>query len=200
MDLSALEPALQDWVATLTGVPRAACLWENAPRVQHAGQLVLLSWVSMVGVGMDATEWDYDADAGVVDPLTELTPVVQGQRRAALQVSVEAHDQRPGVNATALAQRVVDRAQAPSSLAALAAANAGLASVGTVRRTDYRVDGRMVARATVEVGFNLTSHFIDTAGRTATIDAVEIDATVEGSSGSDLPDTADGGGTFHGPE
>jgi len=200
MDLETLAPALLDWVSALTGVTRLCCQWENDSRVQHNGQLVLLRWVSQAAVGLDATEWAYDADAGAVDPLTELVPTVRGERRAVLQVDVEAHDQRPGTNATALAQRIVDRAWAPSSLARLHAADAGLAGVGTVQRADYPVDGRMVARAIVEVNLNLTSQFTDTAGATATIPAVEIDATVTGASGADLPDTADGGGTFHGPE
>lgn len=194
MDLETIEPGLLAWLATLTGVPAACCVKQSASRPVHAGQLVLAQWTSLTSVGLDAEEWEYDEDA--VDPLTELSPSLHGDRRAVLQVDVETNDQRPGYDAQHLAQRIVDRCRAPSSRATLEALNVGLASVGAVRRTDYPFDGRMIARATVELSFNAVSHHEDTEGQTATIESVEVDAEVTGSAGTELPDTVDAGGTF----
>lgn len=198
MDHATIDPALKTWVASLTGVPVACVLWENEPRVQHNGQLGLLRWVSEAPLGLDAEAWEYDEDA--VDTLAELTPSVHGDRRAVLQVDVETNDQRPGYDAQLLAQRVVDRCRAPSSRAALAALNVALAGVGPVLRTDYPFDDRMVARASVELTFNAVSHYEDTAGQTATIASVDIDATVIGAGGLEVADSISPGGTFNGPE
>lgn len=197
MDLAVIEPGLLAWLAALTGVEASCVVKANAARPVHNGSLVLMSWLSSVGVGIDTTSWEYDADAATA--LEEMTPSVTGERRAVLQVDVEVYDQRAGYDASHVAQRVVDRARAPSSLAALAVLNLGLAGVSDARRTDYPADGRMVARATVEVSINATSLYTDTAGQTAPIESVTIGATVTGSSGSALPNSVDGGGTFDGP-
>ena len=72
--------------------------------------MVLLSWVSRGGVGVDAASWTYAEDA---DPLLEMTPTVTGAREAVLQFSVEViGDQRSGHNAAALTEVAVQLAQA----------------------------------------------------------------------------------------
>lgn len=196
MDLATIEPGLLAWLATLTGTQAALCVKANAvrPVVPAGSALVLMQWVSVAQVGLDAEAWEYDDAA--TDPLTELTPSLHGDRRATLQVDVEVEDQRAGSDASAVAQRVVDRCRAPSARATLEALNVALAGVTPVRRTDYPFNGRMVARATVELSFNAVSHFTDTAGQTATVTSVEVDATVTGSAGTALPATVDSGGTF----
>lgn len=194
MDLATIEPGLLAWLATLTGVPATCCVKVNASRPVHTGALVLIQWVSIPQVGLDAEEWEFDEEAATA--LTELTPSLHGDRRAVLQVDVETNDQRSGSDASHLAGRIVDRCRAPSSSATLEALNVALAGVGPVRRTDYPFDKRMIARATVELTFNAVSHYTDTAGQTATITSVEIGATVTGSAGTALPDTVDSGGTF----
>ena len=194
MDLETIEPGLLAWLAVLTGVPATCCVKLNAARPVHNGQILFMQWLSATPVGLDAEEWEFDEDA--VDPLTELTPSLHGDRRAVLQVDIETNDQRPGYDGQHLAQRLVDRCRAPSSRTTLEALNVALAGVSGVRRTDYPFDGRMIARATVELTFNAVSHFTDTAGQTATIESVQIGATVTGSAGTALPDTVDSGGTF----
>lgn len=200
MDLATVEPELSRWVADLTEIPEVLCTWENAPRPQSTGARALLSWVSAQAKDTPGVVWDYDAAAGADDALTEMVPTVLGERVLVLQVGVESFDHRPGYSASALAQRLVDRAQAPSSDARLAAANLGLADVGAPQRADYAHDGRMVSRAVVEVRLNASFAFTDLAGRTASIASVEIDATVTGASGAPLPNSVDGGGLIHGPE
>ena len=198
MDLATIEPGLLAWLSTLTGVAAACCVKANASRPVHAGQLVLAQWLSVTPVGLDTEAWAYDEDAA--SALTELAPSVHGDRRAVLQVDVETNDHRPGYDAQHLAQRIVDRCRAPSSRTTLEALNVGLAGVSSVRRTDYPFDGRMIARATVELSFNAVSHYEDTTGQTATVTSVEVGATVTGSAGSTLPDRVDPGGTFDGSE
>jgi hypothetical protein len=196
VNLATLEPGLLTWLSTLTGTAAALCVKANASRpvVPAGAALVLIQWVSIPQVGLDATAWEYDDDAPTA--LTELTPSLHGDRRPVLQVDVEVEDQRSGYDASAIAQRIVDRCRAPSSLTALGALNVALAGVAPVRRTDYPFNGRMTARATVELTFNAVSHYTDTAGQTATITSVQIGATVTGSAGTALPDTVDSGGTF----
>ena len=201
MDLETIEPGLCAWVAALTGVAPACATFENAPRPQAvAPGRALLSWVSMPSKGTPGVVWDYDAEAGEVDALTEMVPTVLGDRLLVLQVGVESIDHRPAYSSSALAQRLADRARAPSSDVALEVLNLGLADVGTPTRADYPADGRMVSRAIVEIRFNASFAYNDTAGATSSIDSVTVDATVTGSDGNPLPNSVDGGGTFHGPE
>lgn len=196
MDLATIEPGLLAWLSTLTGTALALCVKANAARpvVPAGAALVLIQWVSIPQVGLDAEEWEYNEAAATA--VTELTPSLHGDRRPVLQVDVEVEDQRAGYDASAVAQRVVDRCRAPSSLTALEALNVALAGVTGVRRTDYAFNGRMTSRATLELTFNAVSHYTDTAGQTATITSVQIGATVTGSAGTALPDTVDSGGTF----
>ena len=198
MDLSVVAPALSALVARATGITAALVQWENEPRRQHNGSLALLSWVSTPSIGHDETAWAY-TDVGEGDPLTEMTPTTRQRVRAVLQVSVEVHDQRPGVNASAIAQRVPARLRAPSFVAEIAAMGLGLADIGDVRREDYDVDGRFVSRALVELTFNAHTTFVDEAGRNASIAQVEIDATVLSAGGAELPATL-AGDIIDGPE
>lgn len=198
MHLETIEPGLCAWIATLTGIAVALVTFENAPRPMDApGGRATLSWVSMAAKDTPGVVWDYDA--GAVDALAELTPTVLGDRVLVLQVGVESIDHRPGYSASALAQRIADRAFSPSSDAALEALNLGLADVGAPQRADYASDGRMRSRAVVEVRLNASFAFTDTDGSTSSIASVTADATVTGSSGSPLPDSVDSGGTFNGP-
>lgn len=198
MDLATIAPALSALVARATGITAALVQWENEPRRQHTGSLALLSWVSETSIGHDETAWTY-TDVGDGDPLTEMTPTTRQRVRAVLQVSVEVHDQRPGVNASAIAQRVPARLRAPSFVAEIAAMGLGLADIGDVRREDYDVDGRFVSRALVEITLNAHTTFVDEAGRNASIAQVEVDATVLSAGGSTLPATL-AGDTIDGPE
>lgn len=191
MDHATLAPALLDWVSALTGVTRLCCQWENEPRVQHTGQLVLLRWVSEVAVGVDAPRWDY---AAAVDPLAEMTPVVEGNRQLALQVDIEVHDQRPGVNAHAIASRARTRVYWPSLLASLRAVGLAVARVEQVLVTDYPVDGRFVSRRTLDVILNAVSAETDAAGATSYIATVTTVGTVTRPDGGAIdPDIAPGG-------
>lgn len=199
MDLADIEPGLATWVAARTGIAAAVCTWENAVRPHFVSTRALLSWVSMPSKGTPGVVWDYDEAAGEVDALTEMVPTVMGDRLLVLQVGVESIDQRPGYSASVLAQRLCDRAHAPSSDVALETLNLGLADVGAPQRADYAADGRMISRAVVEIRFNASFAHIDTDGTTSSIESVEVNATVTGSNGSPLPSSVDGGGTFHGP-
>lgn len=199
MDHATLDPLLLALVARATGITATCVQWDGDPRVQHTGSQALLSWVSVTSLGHDGTVWDYDAAAGAVDPLTEMTPTQHGRRRAVLQVSVDVHDQRPGYNASTIARRLPDRLRAPSFLAEIAAMGLGLASIGDVIRADYESDDRLVSRALVELTFNAHATFVDTAGQNASIATVEIDATVTSAGGTELPATL-AGDTIHAPE
>jgi hypothetical protein len=198
MDHATLDPLLKTLVARATGITAACVQWDGDPRIQHTGSLALLSWVSVTALGHDGTVWDY-TDVGEGDPLTEMTPTQHGRRRAVLQVAIDVHDQRPGVNASTIARRLQDRTRAPSFVAEIAAMGLGLAGVGDVIRADYESDGRLVSRGVVELTFNAHAVFVDTAGRNARIAEVEIDATATSAGGTTLPDTL-AGDTIHAPE
>ena len=188
MDLSAIEPALCALAASVTGVTSACCVFENAPRPQSPdGRMVILSWVSRAGVGLDGDRWDYAAAA---DPLDEMTPTVQGSREARLQFAVEiAADQRAGHNAAAIIETARTRLSRPSSLAALEAAGLALATVGPATQADYPADGRMVSRSLFEVVLNAHASEADTAGRTSYIATVEATASIQNAGGTTLPDS-----------
>ncbi len=191
MDLATIEPALLDWASVLTGVTRTCCQWENEPRVQHNGSLVLLRWVSEVGVGIDAPRWDYAAGP---DPLVEMTPTVEGNRVAVLQLDVEVHDQRAGTNAHAIASRARTRVYWPSALAQLRAAGLAVARVEQVVVTDYPVDDHRVSRRTFDVRLNAVSAETDTAGAASYIATVTTVGTVTRPDGGAIdPDIAPGG-------
>lgn len=191
MDLATIEPGLLAWASALTGVPVAFCLWENQPRVQHRGQLVLLRWVSEVGVGEDETLYTYAANA---DPLLEMTPTVSGNRLVVVQIDIEVHDQRPGVNAHAIASRARTRIQWPSSLAALAALDLAMVGTEQIVVTDYELDGRFVSRRTMDVRLNASSRETDSAGAVPYIATVTTTAAITHPDGSAVdPDIAPGG-------
>lgn len=191
MDLATIEPALAALASTLTGVEASCCVWENAPRPRHNGRLVLLSWVSIVGAGVDETAWAYEENA---DPLLEMTPTVVGQRKATLQLSVEVLDQRSGSNARQLAERARTLAQGPTSLAALLAVGLAFASAEPVVQADYKVDGRMVSRCTVDLHLNAMSAVVDTAAQTSYIASVTTTSTITHPDGTAVdPDIAPGG-------
>ena len=114
MNHATIGPALKTWAAALTGVAAAHCVWENEPRPRHDGSLVLLRWVSESPAGVDATHYTFAANA---DPLAEMTPTTTGNRVLALQLDIEVDDQRPGVNAHAVASRARTRLHWPRLLA-----------------------------------------------------------------------------------
>lgn len=187
MDLSTIEPALATLASKLTGVPVAACVWENAGRPMAApgGLLVILSWVSRAGVGQDGSRWSYVPGA---DPLVEMVPTTHGSRVARLQIAVEVTtDQRPGYNAASITSRAITRLSWPSSLNALEAIEVGLADVGPATQADYPADGRMVSRSVFEVTLNGVANEDDTEGRTNWIDTVEVTAAVQNAAGTSLP-------------
>lgn len=188
MDLSAIEPALCALASSVTGINATLCVFENAPRPQSPdGRMVILSWVSRSGVGLDGDRWDYAAAA---DPLDEMTPTVQGSREARLQFAVEiAADQRAGYNAAAIIETARTRLSRPSSLAALEAAGLALATVGPATQADYPADGRMVSRSLFEVVLNAHASEADTAGRTSYIATVEATASIQNAGGTTLPDS-----------
>lgn len=192
MNRTTAEAALLSWAALVTGADAAVCQWENAPRVIHAGTLVLLSEVSLAEVGADSAAWSYAANA---DPLLEMTPTAWGGRLWTVQVSVEVHDQRAATSARAIAQRAVARASWPRARALLTAAGCAIASVGATRRADYRVDGRMVSRELFELRLNTTVSEADTAGRTSYIATVSATATVVDPAGTALPSVLQPSGT-----
>lgn len=193
MDHTALGPALLAWASALTGVELSCCQWENDPRVQHNGELVLLRWVSEVSVGIDATAYDFAAH---VDPLAEMTPTTSGNRVVVLQLDVEVHDQRPGVNAHALASRARTRLYWPSALAALAAVELAVAGVEQVVNTDYELDGHFVSRRSLDVRLNAVSRETDTAGATSYIATVGTTANITNVDGSTVPDSLNPGGVL----
>lgn len=187
MNLATIEPALVTWAAALTGVEVGCVLWENAPRVRHNGRLVLLSWVSRTGVGIDSTAWTYAANA---DPLAEMTPSTEGNRELVVQVSVEVTtDQRPGYNAAALTERARARIRWPRALAMLEDAGLALATVGPATQADYPADGRLVSRSLFEVRFNAVASEADVDGRTSYIATVGATGTVKEPDGTDVPST-----------
>lgn len=191
MDLATIEPALASLASTLTGVEAACCVWENAPRPRSNGRLVLLSWVAIAGAGVDETAWDYAENE---DPLLEMTPTVVGQRKATLQLSVEVLDQRSGYNARQLAERARTLAQGPSSLAALLAVGLAFASAEPVQQADYRLDGRMVSRCTLDLHLNALSTVTDTAGQTSYLTSVTTTSTVTHPDGTPVADSIAPGG------
>lgn len=193
MDLAAIEPGLLAWASALTGVELACCLWENAPRVQHNGQLVLLRWVSEVGVGVDAIDYAYAPNA---DPLLEMTPTVSGNRVVVVQLDVEVHDQSSGVNAHALASRARTRLRWPSSLDALEALDLALVGAEQIVVTDYELDGRFVSRRTMDVRLNASSRETDSAGAVPYIATVTTTATITHPDGTAVPVSIAPGGTL----
>lgn len=193
MNHAAIDPALKTWAAALTGIPVACVLWENEPRVQHNGALVILRWVSEVGTGVDATHWTFASNA---DPLQEMTPTTTGNRVAVLQVDIEVHDQRSGVNAGAVASTARTRVSWPRLLAQLAAVSLALANVGQSLVTDYEVDGRFVSRRTLEVRLNGVASEADTDGRTSYIATVGTTGGITNPTGATLPSSIQPGGTL----
>jgi len=193
MDLASIEPALAAIASTITGVPASCVQWENAPRVQWVTALVLLSWVSIVGVGIDGTEWTYGANA---DPLLEMQPTVVGLRRAVMQLSVQTLRQDAGHTARAIAEVARTRLQSPSTSAALAAAGLAFAGTEGVVKADYTVDKRVISRCLVDVRLNALSRVADPAGATSYIDTIEIAATVTRPDGSTVGAPLSPGGTY----
>lgn len=196
MDAAALlarDTALLDVAAAVTGVERVCCQWENDPRVQHNGQLVLLRDVSDVPVGTDSVTYAYAANA---DPLLEMTPTVSGNRVVVVQLDVEVHDQTRGANAGAVASRVAARMRWPSVAARLEAVGLAFVRAEQVLVTDYSVDDHFVSRRTVDLRFNGADAETDPAGATSYIATVETVATVTRPDGSPVAASIQPGGTL----
>lgn len=184
MDLETIEPALATLVAALTGVESGCVVWENALRPRHNGQLVVLSWVTTQGVGVDSETWTFEANA---DPTQEMTPTVQGARFGTLQLSVESTDQRPGYTARKIAERARTRFERQSTDDALGAVHLALAGVGAVTNADYPgSNDRMVSRCILEVRLNGRAREADTAGRTSYIATVQATAALTRPDGAAL--------------
>jgi hypothetical protein len=181
-DLTTVQTALKTWVRSLTGIASTdVVLFENEPRVHHNGTLVLLSWLSDVGVGTHETRYE---DSEEAPPAPNMTPVLVGCSLITLQISVETHSQDPAIpSARVLSMRLRDRVRRPSSLALLASLNLGLVSVAPIRQVDYRVDRRMVARMIVEVGFNATSFDRDTDSSVGSLETIEVTSVITAPSG-----------------
>lgn len=191
MDLSVIGPGLLAIAASLTGVEASCCQWENDPRVAHNGSLVLLRWVSEVGVGEDDVSYAYAANA---DPLLEMTPTVTGNRVVVVQLDIEVHNQAAAVNAHAIASRARTRLQWPSIQAALEALGLALVGAEQVVVTDYELDGHVVSRRTMDIRLNALSTETDTAGATSYIATVTAVPTITHPDGSAVdPDIAPGG-------
>lgn len=184
MDLATIEPALCALAATLSGLAPAACVFENAPR-PVAPAVVLLSWVSRSGVGLDGTAWSFEDAA---DALDEMTPATHGAREGVLQVAAEVYaDQRAGHNASAIVERMRTRFSWERVAETLRAVDLAVATVGPATMADYVADGRMVSRSLFEVRLNAIASEADTDGRTSYIATVELDATVRLADGTALP-------------
>ena len=191
MDLEHIEPALCALVAQVTGIEASCVVFENAPRPRFNTFLATLSWVSIVGAGVDETQWDFAADA---DPLQEMTPSVVGQRKAVLQISVVGLSQLPGQTARAVLELARTRMQAPSSLAALRAVELAFAGAEAVLAADYVVDGRWHPRATLDVHLNAVSRITDAAGRSSYIATVGAVSTIQNPDGTTAPASIQPGG------
>lgn len=180
MDFGAIEPALCALVAAcigLTGEDAGAVQFENAPRVRHNGVAAYLAWISTgpVGEATDEERWGYTPDA---DPLQEMRVTLSGPRELRLQISVQSQDQRPGHTARALADEARARLQFPSSRDLLAAQGLAFVRVSPVTQADYRVDGRWISRAVIELQLNGASAVEDTASRTSYIATASVTASV----------------------
>lgn len=193
MDLATIAPGLLDVAASLTGVERTCCQWENDPRVAHDGQLVLLRWVSEIGVGTDAVDYVYAANA---DPLLEMTPTVTGNRVVVVQLDVEVHDQAAAVNAHAIASRARTRLRWPSIESALRALDLAFVKAEQVVVTDYELDGHFVSRRTMDLRFNALSSETDAAGATSYIATVTTTAAVTHPDGSAVAASIAPGGSL----
>lgn len=193
MNHATLDEGLRAWAAALTGIPAACVRWEGEPAVQHNGAVVFLRWVSEAPVGVDATHYTFAENA---DPLAEMTPTTTGNRVAVLQVDVEVHDQRPGVNAHAIAARAMTRVRWPRLLAVLEGLGVAVAAVGQLATTDYTVDGRSVSRRSFEVRLNGTSSETDADGATSYIATVATAAHIDDPAGDDVPAAIQPGGTL----
>ena len=177
----------------MTGIDRSCVVFENAPRPRWTTYLATLSWVSIVGAGVDETEWDFTAGA---DPLLEMTPTVAGPRKAVLQVSVEGLSQTAGQTARAVLEVARTRLQSPSSLASLLAAHLAFAGTEAVMSADYVTDGRWRPRATLDVHLNAESQVVDTAGRQPYLATIGASASIHRPDGDAVATSIQPGGTL----
>lgn len=185
MNFAAIKPALKTLVTSLTGA--ALVQFENEPRKAHKGVIVLLSWVSSTGVGIDENRWTIDDAVDAPDP--NATPIVVGVRTLALQVSAEVHDQRVAADdARSMLERLRTRIRRSASLASLLAVNIGLIDCGNVIQSDYNVDGHVVSRCLIELRFNATEFDVDTDGATGTIETVELTGVASDVAGNEYAD------------
>ena len=185
MNFPAIKAALKTLVATLTGA--ALVQFENEPRKAYHGVIVLLSWVSGVGVGIDENRWDIDENIDAPDP--NATPIIHGLRTLALQVSAEVHDQRTvSEDARGMLEHLRTRIRRAASLAALKAVNIGLIDCGNVLQSDYKVDGHVVSRCLIELRFNAVEFDRDTDGATSTIETVEVTSHAANTAGDEYAD------------
>lgn len=189
MDLSIVEPALATWVATLTGLPTSLAVWENAPRPSippNPGMVATLAWVSSPSVGRDGVEWNFDASAS--SPLVENVPTVRSTRVMVLQVYVESYVQTPGKTARAVLEAMRTRLLTPSSRATLAAINFAPGNpTDGVRKMDRRVDTRWISAALLEIRFNTTDSYVDTAAAESSITSVSATPTITRPDGATVP-------------
>lgn len=187
MSLATDQAAVKLWVRALLGfAARDPVVMENEPRPAFERVIATLAWVSRVRRGVDELRYEDSEEAA---PADNLTPVVVGARVRVLQVTVETVSQAPDApSALDWCEHAQDRMHAPSSRAALAAANLGLVGAQVVTLADLESDQHMNARAVLDVRLNATSFERDAAGATGSIESVELTSdTLKGVDGVDLP-------------
>lgn len=153
MNLATIRPGLATLIASMSGL---TTVWEDAARpfgmtAPSVPAFVMLSTVSLIGLGRDECRTAFDADA----PLNEeLSDTFVGQRTWVVQVRVESEVQTDSGNADTYLEQIREQIRFTRNRATLDAVNVAYQSASQRVNLSQVIDGRM--RSIVAADFTFT--------------------------------------------
>jgi len=186
MDWAAIQEATRAVVQACLEIPLATDVvwrktnlggtWKNSPRV-------FLKLRTRGQIGVDETRYEYNAETD------ENIPVQVGNRTWVVQVRIETETQVPGVDAGALASRLVTRIGRAQNRDTLRTARAVYLDCGPQLDVDYIMEGREIGCSQVEIRFSSLENEMDTVSSSDYINHVEVSSEyLKSPDGVNLPD------------
>ncbi len=164
MDLATIRPILLALIASLSGLPSTHVWWRDAPEPFLPDQHITLRMTSIVGSGVDAVVYPYDAAGDTIDADEDeepdnvgLTETIQEVREFTLSVLAVSMGHVDGSVAMQLTERVRTRMRMATTLATLNAAH--LAAIRVLSSTDLSdarpnpIDQRTRSIANLDIRF-----------------------------------------------
>lgn len=177
--VSDTHTAIHAWASTGAGLSGNVVIWENQNVTRPAYPYGSLHVLTETPVGRPAAQYEYDGDSD------EYTPVMYAAYAITVRVAYASQGATPSVHARAYAQAAQANLRLPSRIAALDAAQIGIARVGPITDISEHFNGAWITRVFFDVEFNVVYAFADT-NDIGYIAHISGEGTVEKPDGNEL--------------